>query len=455
MKRSKQLRDQAAALQRQAEEIRNAASGRALTADEMSRINDTLNQVEDLIGQANQAEIEERLDAASGVLNAALPRQVPPARGNAPAAGGTPHGQGARATHNSTLDERAWGFTHQGEYYTAVRNAYIGRGVDDRLIHNAATTFGSEGIGPDGGYAVPPDYRTGIEMLINGENSMLGMTDQQQTSSNQIVVPVDENAPWHSSGVRTFWVDEAGATTQTKPNLQPLTVRANKLMGLVYLTDELLSDAASMGAYVQSKAPSSMNWEINKAIVNGDGNGKPLGLLTAPAKVAVAKEGSQANGTILAVNVLKMWARLFPESQQRAVWLYNVDVLPQLAQMNIAFNNAAGSAGIAAGRDVFMPPGGLSQTGYATLMGRPMMPTEACPTLGAEGDLILWDPRYYLSVTKREGIRQDVSIHVEFEKDMTAFRFILRVGGQPWHSKAMTRANGSNTLSSIVTLAAR
>jgi len=104
---------------------------------------------------------------------------------------------------------------------------------------------------------------------------------------------------------------------------------------------------------------------------------------------------------------------------------------------------------------VFMPPGGLSGQTYATLMGRPMVPTEACPTIGTEGDLTLWDPMGYLSVTKRGGVRNDVSIHIEFEKDLTAFRYIFRVGGQPWLSAAVARNSGSNTLSTIVTLATR
>lgn len=459
MKRSTQLREEAAQLQGRAESIRNEAStaNRALTGDEITNIEDLLNQVDAKLQEAQSAELDERLDSGRAVLNAAGQRRVVPSGATAPTrAGGNaaPYGAGARASHNSTQDQGGWGFGHAGEYFQAVRNASIGRGIDDRLVHNAATTYGSEGVGPDGGFAVPPDYRSSIQQLVGGEGSMLGMTDAQQTSSNQLIVPVDEAAPWHSSGVRAYWMDEAGAATQTKPDLKPLTVRANKLGALVYLTDELLEDAPAMGAYVNSKAPLAMNWKINDAIINGDGVAKPLGLLNAPCKVTVTKEGSQSAATLLAMNILKMWARLLPDSQQRAVWLYNVDILPQLASLNFQFKDNTG-AGIAAGAAAFMPPGGLSGNTYATLMGRPMIPTEACQTLGTEGDIILWDPMGYLSVTKRQGVRQDMSIHVEFEKDLTAFRFIFRVGGQPWLSGPVARANGSNTLSTVVTLQTR
>jgi hypothetical protein len=55
-------------------------------------------------------------------------------------------------------------------------------------------------------------------------------------------------------------------------------------------------------------------------------------------------------------------------------------------------------------------------------------------------------------VTKSDGLRADVSIHLYFDTDHTAFRFVMRVGGQPYWSQAVPRSNSANTLSMIVTL---
>jgi HK97 family phage major capsid protein len=128
------------------------------------------------------------------------------------------------------------------------------------------------------------------------------------------------------------------------------------------------------------------------------------------------------------------------------VWLINQDVEPLLQAM--AFPAASGSAVFPA----YLPPGGLSDSPYGRLMGRPVLPLEACQTVGTEGDIILTDPTQYLVVMKASGIRSDVSIHLYFDSDHVAFRFIMRVGGQPYWPAAITRQNGSNTLSSIVTL---
>jgi HK97 family phage major capsid protein len=64
------------------------------------------------------------------------------------------------------------------------------------------------------------------------------------------------------------------------------------------------------------------------------------------------------------------------------------------------------------------------------------------------------DLSQYMSVVKAGGIRQDVSIHLFFDYDITAFRFVLRVGGQPWWNAPITRQNGLSR-SPFVTLAAR
>ncbi len=108
-------------------------------------------------------------------------------------------------------------------------------------LHAAATTFGSEGTGADGGFMVPPEFRTAIVEKVMGENSLFSRTDQQTTSSNSIVFPLDETTPWQTSGgIQAYWENEGGLKTQSKPLLGQETIRLNKLIALVPVTDELL-----------------------------------------------------------------------------------------------------------------------------------------------------------------------------------------------------------------------
>jgi hypothetical protein len=64
------------------------------------------------------------------------------------------------------------GFACVGDYLLSVARAgWPGSGeVDDRLFGNAPSTVGTEGTGPDGGYSVPPDYRTEIEQSVGTDD---------------------------------------------------------------------------------------------------------------------------------------------------------------------------------------------------------------------------------------------------------------------------------------------
>jgi HK97 family phage major capsid protein len=343
------------------------------------------------------------------------------------------------------------GFRSFGEYAVAVRGA-AGVGavnMDERLrILAAATTYGNESSQADGGFAVPPDFRTEIVQKVQAEEGLLARTDQQFTSGNRITVPMDNTTPWQTSGgILAAWEDEAATYAQTKPAFEALEVKANKLFALVPMTDELLEDVPALSKYLPGKVAAKFTSKINDGIVNGNGVGKPKGLLNAGSKVTVGKESGQATGTLVFANIVKMWSRMYGALRSNAVWLINQDIEPQLLSMTVP--------GTQPNFPAYMPPGGLSGAPYGSLLGRPVIPVEACQGLSTEGDIILWAPQTYLTVQKTSGIRQDVSMHVYFDQNMTAFRFITRLGGQSWWAAAIARQNGSNTLSNIVTLQTR
>jgi HK97 family phage major capsid protein len=285
---------------------------------------------------------------------------------------------------------------------------------------------------------------------VMGEMSLLARTDLIDVTGNSMTIPKDETTPWQSTGgIQAYWEGEGQQLTQSKPQLEEATIRLNKLTALVPVTTELLEDAASLASYVNRKAPEKIEFKINLAIIQGTGVGQPLGIVNSPALVSVSEEASQAAATVNHQNIVKMWARLYGPARQNAVWLINQDVEPQLNSLGFP----AGATTVQF--PVYIPPGGLSVAPYATLMGRPVIPTQACSTLGTEGDIILCDLKAYLAAQKVGGMRAETSIHLWFDYDITAFRFILRVAGQPWWSQPITPLNGSNTLSHFVALNTR
>lgn len=75
--------------------------------------------------------------------------------------------------------------------------------------------------------------------------------------------------------------------------------------------------------------------------------------------------------------------------------------------------------------------------------------------MGDLGDIMLVDLSQYLTAVKAGGLRSQTSIHLWFDQGITAFRFDLRIAGQPWWSELTTANNGTFTQSPFVTLAAR
>jgi HK97 family phage major capsid protein len=224
--------------------------------------------------------------------------------------------------------------------------------------------------------------------------------------------------------------------------------RPKKLTALVYCSDELLNDSAqALDGYINDAGSEAISFKLNGAIWEGVGAGKPSGILGSKARVAVAKEGSQAAASIVAANVDKMWMAGTAACRSRMEWHVNQDTEQQLAQLYY-------STGASSGQLVYTPPGGLSGSPYGTLKGRPVIPLEFCSTLGTEGDIVLVDWSQYMLVTKGDTVR-DVSMHVRFTTDEQTFRFKFRADGQPMWDAPISPLKGNNKTSCIVTLATR
>jgi len=88
-----------------------------------------------------------------------------------------------------------------------------------------------------------------------------------------------------------------------------------------------------------------------------------------------------------------------------------------------------------------------------TLFGIPIVFTEKTPTLGTAGDIILGDMSYYW-IGDRQDSEISASIHANFTKNQTVWRFSHRVDGQPALNNVITLADGTQTVAPFVTLSA-
>jgi HK97 family phage major capsid protein len=308
-----------------------------------------------------------------------------------------------------------------GDFAAAVRDAALLGPTAQRAI----STFGSTANGPDGGYAVPPDFAEQIFMV--GQDSLASRCQIIPSASSEIDLPTDESMPWDTTGIIAAWDAEGGVATNRKPALSMATNRLRKLRVLVPATTELVEDSDAFAAWLPLAMQRAVTWKLNDAILNGPGAGMPLGILKSAAVIDVSAEGSQTAGTINDANITNMLARSL--EPLGSTWVANPAAYGQLSKL-AGFDSAT-----------------------RTLAGLPIVLTDACAGLGSRGDIVLAGLGGYRVVSK--GLKFAESLHMGFDQDLHAFRLVIQCDGQPILAEPTTPPNSATTRSYFVTLAAR
>jgi len=394
------------------------------------------------LGSAATDEEHAALDAALGEVET-IDRQIATAermqrlRGSSALSGEDVSGNGAT-------------FGSLGEQLVAVAREKISGQRDPRLSWQTfqAAAGMNEGAGADGGFLVQQEFSTELLKLAFDGAVLAPLTRRVPIGPNANGLRI--NAVKESSratgsrfgGIRGYWTAEGGEKLASQMKFRQMDLKLHKLAGLAYVTDELLEDATALESVLKQAFADEFGFLVDDSIFEGTGAGQPLGIMNSGSLVTVPKETSQTADTVTVENIVKMWSRMWSRSRRNAIWTINQQIEPQLFTMKIGDT------------PVYLPAGGISAAPYATLMGRPVVPTEFNSALGDKGDIVLMDLSQYLLIEKG-GIKSDVSMHVRFVYDEMTFRFVLRVDGQPIWDAPLSPFKGTDTLSPFVTLAER
>jgi HK97 family phage major capsid protein len=340
-------------------------------------------------------------------------------------------------------DEADQPFKSAGEYFMAVKTAALHPNMEDPRLRPLKATGLSEGVPSDGGYLVHQTYTNQIlEKMYNTGRilSLLSNKDSVGPNSNGMTFNgIDETSRVDGSrqgGVLGYWVAEAGEIPASKPKFREIPLKLKKVAALCYATDELMEDTTALGSWIMRAAPEELRFKTEDAVYEGDGVGKPLGILNSPCLVSVTRTDASK---VLFSDVVNMWARRWAGVSDY-VWFVNQDVTPQLDQMVIG--TEAPPRFVDYGAD-----------GVLRMKGKPVIEVEYASTLGTAGDIVLASMSQYKAIDKAT-IQAASSIHVAFVSAQQAFRFIYRIDGQPLWNSALTPFKGSNTQSPFVALSA-
>ena len=341
------------------------------------------------------------------------------------------------------VDEADQPFESTGHYFQAVKNAaYYPAQQDVRLLPLKATGL-SENVPADGGYLLAPQVAGGIieRMYQNGQILSRVSSDPIGPNSNSMLYnAIDETSRVDGSrwgGLLGYWLEEAGTKTKSKPAFRQMELKLKKVAALCYATDELLGDAVALESWLARTVPEELRFQVENAIYNGNGVGKPLGIMNSPCLLSILRIGANL---IDEVDIANMWSRRWAGVNDY-VWLANSTTFPQL--INLTLGNFP---------IVMQLPGGLQNDPTFSIYGRPFIEVEYAAALGTTGDIMLASLSQYQTIVKG-GVQAASSIHVQFLTDETVYRFVYRTDGEPLWNSALTPYAGS-TLSPFVVLTA-
>ncbi len=360
-------------------------------------------------------------------------------------------------------------FSCLGEQLFAIRTAAetFGHRVDPRLteIQRRAASISqpagaSEQIPSDGGFLVAPEYTAGILERVYQTGELIRRFTKFPTKTNALAYrQFAETARTTGSrlgGLQVYRQNEAqslqvltGSALAQKPTVALNTLTLKKYTGLMYCTDELDMDSNAFGTWATYAYSTELAFCLELDAVQGTGAGELAGVLNSNALVTAPSQFGQPAHGIIAQNAIDMAASLWAASRtgNKAIWLYNQNLGPTLWTLTITVGNA--------GSELPLWSFQSADNDYDRLCGIPAVPSEYCSAPGTLGDIVLADWSRYAIAFKDPMIRGEVSIHVEWLTNQSAFRWIMRVDGGTIDIAPVTPLFGSQATSPFVSLAAR
>lgn len=306
-----------------------------------------------------------------------------------------------------------------------------------------------EGTDSAGGFLVPEEYRAqlqevGIEQAVVRRANPFIVPMRSDTLRYPIVNDTTHASSVHG-GVVAYWTKEGAVGTESEPTFGSIGLTAHKLSGYTKVSNELLADSAvALEPLLRRQFGEAWAWFEDLAFLRGTGSGQPLGVYNAACTISVTRQDTDE---VFVRDIYNLYSRMLPGSRDRAVWIFNHEVLPQLLWMHSA-NTSTNAYGAP---QVFQP--NIVDPLAKTILGRPYFVTEKLPGLGDAGDIMFCDFGSYL-IGERAPITIDMSDQVYWSTDYIAYKFTERIDGQPTITSALTPYGSQDTLSAFVMLGA-
>lgn len=292
--------------------------------------------------------------------------------------------------------------TYKKSFWNAMRSKTIRPEVHDAL---------QVGTDSEGGYLVPDEFEKTLIESLEEENIFRKLATVIKTSSGDRKIPVVA-----SKGTAS-WVDEEGLIPESDDSFGQVSIGAYKLGTLIKVSNELLNDSVfNLEAYISKEFGRRCGAKEEDAFFNGDGTGKPTGVLndTYGAEVGVTAASATA---ITADEVIDLFYSLKAPYRKRAVWILNDSTVKAIRKLKDGNGQYLWQPSLTAGTP-------------DTILGRPVYTSAYVPSIAAGNKTIIFGDLSYYWVADRQGRTFKKLSELYATTDQTGFMATQRVDGK-------------------------
>ena len=242
----------------------------------------------------------------------------------------------------------------------------------------------SEGVDAQGGYLVPEEYDRRLIDVLTEENIMRNL-GTKITTSGEHKINIAATKP------AAAWIEEGGALTFGDATFDQIIMDAHKLHVAIKVTEELLYDNAfNLENYIITQFGKALANAEEDAFLNGDGVGKPLGLLAAEGGAEVGVTAASATA-ITADELVDLFYSLDAPYRTNAVWLVNDSTMRAIRKLKDANGQ-------------YLWQKALHEGDHETLLGKPIFHSPFAPELGAGKKAVAFGDFSFYWIGDRTGI---------------------------------------------------
>lgn len=240
------------------------------------------------------------------------------------------------------------------------------------------------GTDSEGGYLIPDEFERTLLAGLEENNIFRTLANIIQTTSGDRKIPIVAS---HGSAA---WVDEEGAYSESDDAFAQITLGAYKLGTMMKVSDELLNDSVfDLENYLSGEFARRIGNAEEDAFINGDGVGKPTGILAAKGGGEIGVTTSSGTA-FTADDLINLYHSLLTPYRKKAVWLMNDSTVQFIRKLKDSNGQYLWQPSLVAGTP-------------NTILGCPVMVSRYMPEIGAGNKAVAFGDFSYFWIADRQG----------------------------------------------------